>query len=124
FGNKTVTREAIIGFAREFDPQPFHVDEEASRNSLFGSLCASGWHTCALAMRMMCDDYLLESASMGSPRLENIKWLKPVFPDDTLRVRLHVVEARPMASKPRIGLVRSRWEVLNQRGEAVMTMEG
>lgn len=124
FGSKTVTREAIIAFAREFDPQPFHVDEDAGRNSLFGKLCASGWHTVAVTMRMMCDEYLLESASLGSPGVENLKWLKPVFADDTLRVRLEVIEARPMASKPHVGLVRSRWEVLNQRGETVLTMEG
>jgi len=124
FGNKTVTRESIIAFAREFDPQPFHVDEEAAKRSLFGGLCASGWHTCSLAMRMMCDEYLLESASMGSPGLENLKWIKPVYPGDTLRVRLQVVEARPMASKPQVGLVRSRWEVINQRAEVVLTMEG
>jgi acyl dehydratase len=124
FGNHTVTREAILAFAREFDPQPFHVDEEAARHSLFGGLCASGWHTCSLAMRMMCDEYLLEAASMGSPGLENIKWLKPVYPGDTLRVRLQVMEARPMASKPHIGLVRSRWEVMNQRAQTVLTMEG
>lgn len=124
FGNKLVTREAIIGFAREFDPQPFHVDEEAGGRSLFGGLCASGWHTCSMAMRMMCDDYLLESASMGSPGVENVRWLKPVYPGDTLRVRLTVLEARPMASKPHVGLVRSRWEVLNQRTETVLTMEG
>jgi len=124
FGNKTVTRESIIAFAREFDPQPFHVDEEAGRRSLFGSLCASGWHTASLAMRMMCDAYLLEAASLGSPGVENLKWLKPVYPGDTLRVRLEVLEARPMASKPHVGLVRSRWEVLNQRTETVLTMEG
>ncbi|HTT11768.1 MAG TPA: MaoC family dehydratase [Burkholderiaceae bacterium] len=124
FGNRTVTREAIVAFAREFDPQPFHVDEAAARKSLFGNLCASGWHTASLAMRMMCDAYLLESASLGSPGVENLKWLKPVFPGDTLRVRLQVVEARPMASRPHAGLVRSRWEVLNQRAEVVLTMEG
>ena len=124
FGNVTVTRESIIAFAREFDPQPFHVDEEAGKQSLFGGLCASGWHTCSLAMRMMCDDYLLDSASLGSPGLENLKWTKPVYPGDTLRVKLHVVDARPMASKPHVGLIRSRWEVMNQRSEVVLTMEG
>jgi len=124
FGNKTLTREEIIAFAREFDPQPFHVDEAAGSNSLFGGLCASGWHTCCLAMRMMCDEYLLESASLGSPGLESLKWTKPVYPGDTLRVRLTVLEARPMASKPGVGLVRSRWEVMNQRTETVLTMEG
>jgi acyl dehydratase len=124
FGSKTVTREAIIAFAREFDPQPFHVDEEAGKRSLFGGLCASGWHTVSMTMRMMCDEYLLESASLGSPGLENLKWTRPVYPGDTLRVRLQVLEARPMASKPHVGLVRSRWEVMNQRSETVLTMEG
>jgi acyl dehydratase len=124
FGGVTLTKEAVVAFAREFDPQPFHLDEEAARDSMFGGLVASGWHTCALAMRMMCDDYLLESSSLGSPGLESLKWLKPVFPGDTLRVRLRVVDARPSASKPGIGLVRSAWEILNQRDEVVTTMEG
>jgi len=124
FGGKTLTREAIIAFATEFDPRPFHIDEEAGRNSVLGGLCASGWHTCVLAMRMMCDEYLLESASLGSPGVEHIKWLKPVFPGDTLRVRLQVMEARPMASRPTAGLVRTHWQVLNQRDEPVLTMEG
>ena len=124
FGNMAVTRDAIIEFARAFDPQPFHVDEEAGKSSLFGGLCASGWHTCSMAMRMMCDEYLLESASLGSPGLENLKWTRPVYPGDTLRVRLQVLESRPMASKPQVGLVRSRWEVMNQRAETVLTMEG
>ena len=124
FGHMAVTRDAIIDFARQFDPQPFHVDEERAKQSLFGSLIASGWHTCAMAMRMMCDGYLLESASLGSPGIENLKWLKPVLPGDTLSMRLEVLEARPMASKPHIGLVRSRSEVLNQRGDVVLSFEG
>jgi len=124
FGATEVTRAAIVEFARQFDPQPFHVDDEAAKGSLFGGLCASGWHTCALAMRMMCDDYLLESASLGSPGIDNLRWTRPVFPGDTLSVRLTVLEARPMASKPQVGLVRSRWEVRNQRHETVLTMEG
>jgi acyl dehydratase len=124
FGGLAVSRDAVLAFAREFDPQPFHVDETAARESLFGGLCASGWHTCAMAMRMMCDGYLLDSASLGSPGIDNLRWLKPVFPGDTLRVRLEVLDARPMASKPQVGLVRSRWEVQNQRGEPVLTMEG
>ena len=124
FGGKTMTSEEIIDFARQFDPQPFHLSEEAGRNSLFGSLCASGWHTCALAMRMMCDEYLLEAASLGSPGLENIRWVKPVRPGDTLHVRTVVLEARPLDSKPNVGLVRTRWEMLNQNNEEVMQMEG
>lgn len=124
FGGKVMNAEEIIDFARKFDPQPFHLSEEAGKNSLFGGLCASGWHTCALAMRMMCDEYLLEAASLGSPGLENIRWIKPVFPGDTLHVRSVVLEARPMDSKPHVGLLRTRWEMLNQRNEEVMQMEG
>ncbi len=124
FGSRTVTREEIVAVAPQFDPQPFHLDEDAARASLFGGLCASGWHTCALAMRMMCDDYLLRSASLGSPGLDAVRWTRPVFPGDTLRVRLTVLEARPMASRPGVGLVRSRWEVFNQNDDAVLTMEG
>jgi acyl dehydratase len=123
-GEMPVTREAVIEFARQFDPQPFHLDDEAARGTLFGRLSASGWHTCAMAMRMMCDAYLLESASLGSPGIDNLRWPKPVFPGDVLRLRMEVLEARPMASKPHVGLVRSRWEVRNQHGEPVLTMEG
>jgi acyl dehydratase len=119
-----VSREAVLEFARQFDPQPFHVDEEAARASLFGGLCASGWHTCAMAMRMMCDAYLLESASLGSPGIDQLRWLKPVFPGDVLSLRMEVLETRPMASKPQVGLVKSRWEMHNQHGEPVLTMEG
>lgn len=124
FGGITLTKEEIIDFATKFDPQPFHLDEEAAKHSLFGRLCASGWHTCALAMRMMCDAYLLETASLGSPGLENIRWLKPVYPGDTLHARSVVLEARPMESKPHVGLLRTRWEVINQHNEDVMQMEG
>lgn len=124
FGGTTLTREAIVAFARDFDPQPFHLDEDAARESLFGALCASGWHTCALTMRMMCDAYLNRTASLGSPGLENIRWLRPVYPGDTLQVAMTVLEARPMASRPTVGLVLQRWEVSNQREEPVMTMEG
>ncbi len=124
FGGVTVTAEEIVRFARQFDPQPFHVDEEAARRSPFGGLVASGWHTCALAMRMVCDAYLLEAASAGSPGVDTLRWLRPVRPGDTLRVRTTVVEARPLRSKPHLGLVRHRWEVLNQRDEVVMEMDG
>jgi acyl dehydratase len=124
FGGLTLTREAIIAFAREFDPQPFHLDEDAARESLFGGLCASGWHTCALTMRMMCDAYLNQSASLGSPGIDQLRWLKPVFPGDTLRVHMRVLEARPMASRPGVGLVLQHWTVHNQHGEPVMTMQG
>ncbi len=124
FGAMPVTRDAVIAFAGQFDPQPFHLDDAAGAASLFGQLSASGWHTCAMAMRMMCDDYLLESSSLGSPGLDALRWLKPVHPGDTLSVRLTVLESRPMASRPTVGLVSSKWEVLNQRRETVMTMQG
>jgi len=124
FGAYHVTREAVLAFAREFDPQPFHVDDVAAEASLFGRLAASGWHTCAIAMRMMCDAYLLESASLGSPGLEELSWTKPVYPGDTLHVRLEVLESRALASRPGVGILRSRWEVMNQHDENVLTMEG
>lgn len=124
FGHMPVTREAVIEFARQFDPQPFHLDEEAGKASLFGGLAASGWHSCAMAMRMMCDAYLLESSSLGSPGIDALRWLKPVRPGDTLRMRMDVLQARPMNSKPGVGLVRARWEMRNQADETVLTMEG
>jgi acyl dehydratase len=124
FGATAVTREAVLAFAQQFDPQPFHTDEEAARESLFGGLCASGWHTCAMTMRMMCDAYLLDCASLGSPGIDALRWLKPVFPGDTLHARLEVLQARPMNSRPGVGLVQSRWTVFNQHDEAVLTMEG
>ena len=124
FGAYAVTRDAVRAFAAQFDPQPFHLDETAAEASLFGKLSASGWHTCAMAMRMMCDDYLLESSSLGSPGIDSLRWTKPVFPGDTLSVRLTTLESRPMASRPKVGLVLSKWEVLNQQRELVLTMQG
>jgi acyl dehydratase len=124
FGGLLVTREAIIEFARAYDPQPFHLDDAAAEGSLFGRLAASGWHTCAMAMRMMCDAYLLESAALGSPGVDHIRWLKPVHPGDTLHVRLTVLEARPSASRPGVGLVKSHWDVFNQHRDPVLSMEG
>ena len=124
FGAMPVTREAVLAFASQFDPQPFHLDDAAAAASLFGRLSASGWHTCAMAMRMMCDAYLLESSSLGSPGLDKLRWQQPVYPGDTLSMRLQVLEARLMASRPGIGLTQIQWEVLNQHGVAVMAMEG
>ncbi len=124
FGGLSLSKDDIVGFARQYDPQSFHVDEEAAKRSPFGGLIASGWQTAALAMRMWCDAYLLDTASVGSPGIEKLKWTKPVRPGDTLRVRATVLEARPLASKPGIGLVRSRWDVVNQAGDVVMEMEG
>ena len=124
FGATEVTREAVLAFASQFDPQPFHLDDDAAAASLFGRLSASGWHTCAMAMRMMCDSYLNASSSLGSPGIDNLRWLKPVHPGDTLSMRMTVLEGRPMASRPAVGLMLSRWEVMNQQRDIVMTMQG
>ena len=123
-GSHTFTEEEIIAFARQFDPQPFHTDPVAAKNSYFGGLIASGWHTCAVAMRLMVDKYVNRSASLGSPGLENIRWLAPVRAGDTIAYRRVITAARASESKPEIGLLQSRWEAVNQRGETVMTMEG
>jgi acyl dehydratase len=124
FGPMAVTRQAVLDFARQWDPQPFHLDDAAAEGSLFGRLAASGWHTCAMAMRMMCDSYLLDSASLGSPGLDRLRWLKPVYPGDTLSGKLTILKARPMNSKPDIGLALSHWEISNQQGDTVLTMRG
>ena len=123
FGPREVGREEIIRFATDFDPQPFHLDEEAGKASLFGGLAASGWHTAGIVMRMMCDGFILDSSSLGSPGLDSLKWHKPVLAGDSLRARMTVLDSRPMKSKPHVGLVQTRWEALNQRDEVVMTME-
>ena len=123
-GSVSPTREQILDFAGQFDPQPFHLDEAAAKASVFGGLCASGWHTCAMAMRLMVDNFLNEAASLGSPGLESVKWLRPVFPGDTLKLRHTILESRPMNSRPDVGLVRTLWEMHNQRGDKVLHMEG
>ena len=123
-GGKQVDREELIEFAKQFDPQPFHVDEAAAKQSIYGGLIASGWHTCAMVMRMMCDAYLSHAASVGSPGIDNLKWLKPVRPGDTISARRTTLETRASKSKPDIGIVNNLWEVFNQNGEMVMSMQG
>ena len=123
-GSTTVTREAVLEFAAQFDPQPFHLDDAAAEASLFKKLAASGWHTCAMMMRLMCDGYLNDAAGLGSPGVENLRWLKPVYPGDTLTGEMEVMASRPMNSKPHVGLVLSHWRVFNQDGAAVLTMQG
>lgn len=123
-GGKQVDRDELIEFAKHFDPQPFHIDEAAARKSMYGGLIASGWHTCAMVMRMMCDAYLSHSASVGSPGIDNLKWLKPVRPGDTIRAQRTTLETRASNSKPDIGIVNNLWEVFNQNGEMVMSMQG
>jgi acyl dehydratase len=123
-GPREVTRQEVLDFARQFDPQSFHTDERAAEQSIYGGLIASGWHTCALVMRMLYDGMLSRAASLGSPGVDEVRWLEPVRPGDLLRVRLITIDTRPSRSKPDRGLVRSKWEVYNQRDQLVMTMEG
>jgi acyl dehydratase len=122
-GRRTVTREEILAFAQEFDPQVFHVDEEAARRSMYGGIIASGWHTAALCMRLIVDGLVSEVVSLGSPGVDALRWTKPVRPGDTLAVRAVCLEARPSRSQPDRGLARFRYEVRNQHDEVVMTME-
>ena len=122
FGPRTVTREEIVGFASEFDPQPMHLDENAAKKTILGGLGASGWHTCVVMMRILCDGLLLDSSSQGSPGIDEVKWKKPVRPGDALLVRHTVLETRDSKSRPEVGLVRQQCDVLNQRGETMLEM--
>ncbi len=120
YGDKTVDKDEMIAFARVFDPQPMHIDEVAAREGFTGTLIASGWHTAAMHMRMICDAFLLDSSSMGSPGVDELKWLRPVCPGDRLSARRTVLAARVSASRPDRGIVTFRFEVVNQRGETVL----
>jgi acyl dehydratase len=123
-GTISPTREDIIAFASQFDPQPFHLDDAAGAASVFGGLCASGWHTCSMAMRLMVTNFLQQTSSLGSPGLENIQWKKPVYPNDTLRLQTTVLETKPMGRRPDVGMTRNLWEMFNQHGDKVLHMEG
>ncbi|MDI4666282.1 MaoC family dehydratase [Xanthobacter autotrophicus] len=112
FGSHQVSREEIIAFAGEFDPQPMHLDEAAGKASLLGGMAASGWHSCAILMRLICDGFLLRTAGMGSPGVTENKWLAPIFPDDVLTMRRTVLESRTSKSKPEMGLVTFRFELV------------
>ena len=116
----SVNTDEIVSFARQFDPQPFHVDPEAAARGPFGGLIASGWHTAALVMRQLVDNYLPAEASLGSPGLDEMRWPDPVRPGDTLRVRATVVEARRSLSKPDRGIMKTVIEAVNQDGRTVM----
>ena len=119
-GPKTVSASEIIEFAQEFDPQPLHLSEEAGKASILGGLSASGWHTSSMFMRMMIDSYLLDSVSEGAPGIDLMEWKKPVLAGDTLKGRSTVESARPMRSRPHIGIVTLNHELENQRGEIVL----
>jgi acyl dehydratase len=123
-GSVGVDKDEVIEFASRYDPQSFHVDEEAAKQSIYGGLIASGWHSCALIMRLICDSYMLEAASLGSPGVENVRWPKPVRPGDTLTAYRTTEESRESRSRPEAGIVKTLWEVENQNDELVMTMSG
>lgn len=118
----TITESQILDFALAFDPQPFHLDVEAAKATIFGGLIASGFHTMALTFRLFAQTRALAASSLGSPGVNELRWLRPVRPGDTLRATVTVQEQRPSTSKPDRGMVRLRWTALNQRGEPVLTM--
>ena len=124
FGPITIGEAEIIEFARRFDPQPFHIDPEAAKQSVFGGLIASGWHTASMAMRLLVDNFISRVASLGSPGVDEVRWRKPVRPGDTLSIRVTVLESKLSRSKPNQGTIRSYIEVLNQHREVVMTWKG
>ncbi len=123
FGDKLVTAPEIVAFARDWDPQPFHLDAEAAKDSQAGELIASGWHTGFLLMRMMCDAYLLDAASEGSPGIDEMRWLKPVKPGDRLSVKRTTLSARPLNSRPRIGVVAFQFEVMDQQAVTALLLK-
>lgn len=122
-GQKQVTAAEIVEFASEFDPQPMHLDEDAGKASLLGGLAASGWHTCSMFMRMMCDSFLLDSTSQGSPGIDFVRWKKPVLAGDTLTGRGTVTATRSSKSRPGLGFVTVMSELTNQRGEVVFQLQ-
>lgn len=119
FGPRTMTREEIIAYAAEYDPQPMHLDEEAAKRTILGGLAASGWHTCCFIMRMIYDHALKDAASLGSPGVDEVKWRKPVRPGVPLMLRRTVLSKRRSTSRPEMGLVHTRWELIDPQGEVL-----
>ncbi len=124
FGDEPVTEADIVEFARRYDPQPFHIDPVAARQSPFGGLIASGWMTAGVMMRLLVDHFISPLSSLGSPGIDEIRWARPVRPGDRLKVRVTVLQVRRSASKPDRGLMQLHQEAVNQRGEVVMTVRG
>jgi acyl dehydratase len=123
FGSYAVTREEVIAFASKYDPQPFHLDDDAAAQTYFGRLSASGWLTCAMTMAMLVEDLKANAqAGLGSPGIDQLRWLKPVYPGDVLSVQSEVLEKRASQSRPEMGVYKSRITVLNQDGDAVLSM--
>lgn len=123
-GSVTMEEADMVAFAKEFDPQPFHVDPEAAKSTSFGGLIASGWHTCSLYMRLYVDEVLSRAASEGSPGMEDVRWLAPVRPGDTLTGTLHIDDVKPSSTNPHRGTVHLRSEMTNQDGVVVLRMRG
>jgi acyl dehydratase len=121
-GPRRVPREEMIGFAAEFDPQPMHLDETAAKDTMLGGLSASGWYACCILMRMTVDAFVGRSASMGAPGVEEVKWLRPIRPDDELRLRATVAEARVSRSRSEMGLVKLDFAMFDGSGAPVMTL--
>ncbi len=122
FGPRRVTREEILAFAAEFDPQPMHLDEEAAARSMLKGLSGSGWHLCSLIMRMMFDGFIGRTASLGSPGVNELRWLAPLRPDDELTLDVEVMEARVSRSRPATGIVTFRAVARNAAGQALCEM--
>ena len=123
FGSYPVTRDEVIAFAERYDPQPFHLSDEAAATTHFGRLSASGWHSCAMTMAMLVENLQRHrQAGLGSPGLDELRWLKPVYPGDTLRCESEVLDKRRSASRPDMGIYKSRLTVFNQDDVAVLTM--
>jgi acyl dehydratase len=122
YGPRVITRDEIVAFAAEFDPQPMHLDEAAADANMLGGLAASGWHSCCLLMRVISDGFLLQSSFLGAPGIEEVRWLAPVRPDMALTVRATVLEARPSRSRPDMGLVKFLFELLDSAGTRLMTL--
>lgn len=123
-GSVTVDREEILDFARRYDPQPIHIDEDAARASIYGGLISSGWLTVSLCMRRIVEGFLGRAASLGSPGCDEVRWLRPVRPGDTLTYRAEILEVTPSRSKPDRGIARVRYEAVNQDGEPVLRLTG
>jgi acyl dehydratase len=122
FGPRHVTREEMLAFAAEFDPQPMHLDEAAAQRSMLGGLSGSGWHLCSIMMRMMCDGYIGRTASLGSPGVSELRWLAPLRPGDDLTLDIEVAEARVSRSRPATGIVTFKAVVSNAAGQALCEM--
>ena len=120
YGRYAVTLDEIRAYASEYDPQPMHLDAEAAQRSLLGGLAASGWHSCCMMMRMLTDGFLSKTSCMGAPGVDEVRWLKPVYPGDVLSMRHTVVSARASQSKPDRGFVSFHFEMLNQNGDVVL----